>query len=187
MLKQGTSRGMSWSAWKFWRCYKNGLKFFFLVLPKCWLKTEWTRCCWKILFMRYLGIPKHKKHFFSETLGSSNGMNPLCNHFNFETKKTSSNSANFANFKVSHADMHPRKLMASTWKRNYPWNSGDSEIGNHSFEGPAVSFLEVFHAKDYSNNPTGPANVAVVASSWNAIPSLLAEAPEKKVSNILAL
>ena len=60
---------------------------FFLVLPKCWLKTEWKRCCWKILFMRYLGIPKHKEHFFSETLGSSNGMNPLCNHFNFETKK----------------------------------------------------------------------------------------------------
>ncbi len=84
---------------------------FFLVLPKCWLKTEWKRCCWKILFMRYLGIPKHKEHFFSETLGSSNGMNPLCNHFNFETKKTSSNSANFANLKVSHANIRPRKLI----------------------------------------------------------------------------
>lgn len=42
-----TCREMSCSAWKFWRCYKTGLKvLFFIVLSKCWLKRSGKGVAW---------------------------------------------------------------------------------------------------------------------------------------------
>lgn len=144
---------------------------FFHRLVEGLITKKRKRCCLEDPFHAVSRWTQRWTTSFSEILASSNGMKFLVQPFQLLNQKN-----------IKATLQTERKLTAGTWKGNSPWNSWDSDIGNYHFEGLfAVCSLGGPSMRNKTgNNPTGPADVAVVASSWNAIPSLLAEAPWEK-------